>query len=439
MSDELESVGALSTATLAAVAIDGGNGHDGHEAHGNCANCQAPLTGPFCRMCGQQAHIHRSLLHLIEELLHGLFHFEARGWRTIPLLIFKPGVLTRRFIDGQRKTYVSPLALFLFMVFLMFFVASLGGSEKTGDGKGLKTADAIAAIQSNIAEQTKEATDAKAAVEKASAALEEARKQGGDLSELQDALDEALQDQKNADEDLKRFKAESAKLLEAIELAKETNKEEHQAAPVAASASASTTATSAGRTATGSSDEAHTSQLQAAIDAVAHERGVKGADWSWVDRVSDKLKNKNWIHSDVPEIDAAIKHSLNNPELALYKLKNTTYKYSFMLVPISLPFLWLMFFWRRGVAMFDHAVFVLYSLCFMSLLFDLVMLTGMAGWGGFAAMLAIFVPPIHMFVHLRGTYGLGIFSALWRTVALTFVASIVLMLFLILVLVLSMH
>ncbi|HEX8957896.1 MAG TPA: hypothetical protein VF798_16595, partial [Burkholderiaceae bacterium] len=112
-------------------------------------------------------------------------------------------------------------------------------------------------------------------------------------------------------------------------------------------------------------------------------------------------------HSDVPAIDAALHHAVENPELALYKLKNTTYKYSFMLVPISLPFLWLMFFWRRGIGMFDHAVFVLYSLCFMSLLFDGVMLAGMAGWSGLAANLAIWVPPVHMFVQLRGAYGLG--------------------------------
>jgi hypothetical protein len=47
-----------------------------------------------------------------------------RGWRTLPLLVGRPGLLTRRYIDGQRTRYVSPLALFLFTVFLMFFVFS---------------------------------------------------------------------------------------------------------------------------------------------------------------------------------------------------------------------------------------------------------------------------------------------------------------------------
>jgi hypothetical protein len=98
-----------------------------------------------------------------------------------------------------------------------------------------------------------------------------------------------------------------------------------------------------------------------------------------------------------------------------------------------------MFFWRRGIAMFDHAVFVLYSLCFMSLLFVAARLLDFAGLGALGVLLFVFVPPLHMFVQLRGTYGLGIFSALWRTCALLVVAGVVLALFLILVLVLSMH
>ncbi|HEX8957895.1 MAG TPA: DUF3667 domain-containing protein [Burkholderiaceae bacterium] len=210
MSEEIESMGALSTATLAAAALEAGAQHGAQEAHGNCANCQTPLTGPFCRMCGQQAHVHRSLLHLVEEFLHGVFHFEAKGWRTIPLLIFKPGILTRRYIDGRRKTYVSPLALFLFMVFLMFFVASLGKPSES-----MRTADAISGVQALIAARTAEMAETKAAVDKASAALEAARKQGKDTADLQEELDDAIDEQKNADKVLQRLNEEAAKLITA--------------------------------------------------------------------------------------------------------------------------------------------------------------------------------------------------------------------------------
>ena len=60
---------------------------------------------------------------------------------------------------------------------------------------------------------------------------------------------------------------------------------------------------------------------------------------------------------------------MKNPELAVYKIQNAAYKYAFLLVPISLPFVWLLFIWRRGTTLFDHAVYILYSLSFVSLLF----------------------------------------------------------------------
>ena len=62
---------------------------------------------------------YRAFFH---DFLHGVLHFEGKIWRTLPLLAWKPGELTRRYIDGQRARFVSPIALFLFCVFLMFAV-----------------------------------------------------------------------------------------------------------------------------------------------------------------------------------------------------------------------------------------------------------------------------------------------------------------------------
>ena len=41
------------------------------------------------------------------------------------MLAWRPGELTRRYIDGERARFVSPIALFLFSVFLMFAVLSV--------------------------------------------------------------------------------------------------------------------------------------------------------------------------------------------------------------------------------------------------------------------------------------------------------------------------
>jgi len=139
------------------------------------------------------------------------------------------------------------------------------------------------------------------------------------------------------------------------------------------------------------------------------------------------------------DFDKAVTNAVKNPELLVYKLQNTASKYAFMLVPISLPFLWLMFCLRRDVSIYDHAVFSLYSLSFMAVLYISVAILLSLGLQNIAAMLGIFVPPLHMFAQLRGTYKLGIFSALWRTAVLLGVAGTVFILFLLFIGYMTMH
>lgn len=114
-----------------AIEPTAGESVDGHTDETNCLNCGALLTGPFCNQCGQHAHVHRTLTAFFHDFLHGVMHFEGKIWRTLPLLAWKPGDLTRRYIDGQRASFISPIALFLFSVFLMFAAVSLFGELGT--------------------------------------------------------------------------------------------------------------------------------------------------------------------------------------------------------------------------------------------------------------------------------------------------------------------
>lgn len=369
MSDEIEAAGALATAGLAASVVE--SVVPVHGAHGaRCTNCGAALTGAYCNACGQAAHVHRSLLHLAEEVLHGILHFDAKGWRTLPLLIFRPGLLTRRYIDGQRARHVSPLALFLFSVFLMFFVFSF---------------TATPAIQTTIggpADITKARAEIAAQVTAAASAAGRAE---ADLARAQARGDSNAAAAARAE--LTDAKAEQQALVlasNAINVA--------QAGSAAAPASSAT--------------------------------------------LSEGLSTLN-IRFGNASLDNAVQRAMKNPDLLFYKLKNTAYKFSFLLVPISLPFLWLMFFWRRGIVMYDHAVFALYSLSFMSVLF--IVLALLAPWHArnAQALLLFVVAPVHMFVHLLETYRLGFFAALWRTVALLIVCALVLLLFLLFIIALT--
>ena len=123
-----------------------------------------------------------------------------------------------------------------------------------------------------------------------------------------------------------------------------------------------------------------------------------------------------------------------NPGLMLYKLQSNGYKFSWLLIPLSLPFLWLVFAWRRQFKAYDHAVFITYSLSFMSLLFIVMsILSTVPGGGAWAALLFLFGVPLHLYKQLRNAYGLSRFSAFWRWCVLLFCIQIVLMLFLLVV------
>ena len=89
-------------------------GADGHTHERACLNCGAALTGDYCHACGQHAHVHRTVSAFFHDLMHGVLHFEGKIWRTLPLLVVRPGELTWRYIEGQRARFVSPIALFLF-------------------------------------------------------------------------------------------------------------------------------------------------------------------------------------------------------------------------------------------------------------------------------------------------------------------------------------
>ncbi|MES2070052.1 MAG: DUF3667 domain-containing protein [Pseudomonadota bacterium] len=368
MINEIEtSADPLHAGPVAAQVEGGAAAHDQPAPHGKqCLNCGEPLAGAYCSACGQSGHVHRSLLHLVEELLHGVLHFDAKGWRTVPLLVAFPGRLTRRYIDGQRTRFVSPLALFLFMTFLMFFVASLGDVSNV-NGTPADNQAAHASLSAAIQSSKEDAA-------KAEAALLEARKTGKGVAAAEARLKAARNDEQITE----------LALLSADKLL-----------PAGKDANTGSTAASQG-----------------------------------LSRVS--------IDTGIPFLDRALRHALQNPELTFYKLKSSTYKLSFMLIPISLPFLWLMFIARRDIGMYDHAVFSLYSLSFMALWFIVVLLCAFAALGDAIAPLFC-IPPLHMFLQLRDTYRLGIWSALWRTVALLFVAGAVFLLFLALIFAVTVH
>lgn len=82
-----------------------------------CANCGEPFASPppaFCPACGQESRVRAPTLgEFIQQFGGAYFSTEGALWRTLKLLLFKPGELTRQYLSGRRKHYVLPLRLYL--------------------------------------------------------------------------------------------------------------------------------------------------------------------------------------------------------------------------------------------------------------------------------------------------------------------------------------
>ncbi len=94
-------------------------------AGGRCANCRTPLVGPFCSNCGQrnEPHMH-SMSEFASETFESLTHADSRLWRTLWLLLTKPGFLTVEFLEGRRARYLPPFRLYLVLSVVLFLAAS---------------------------------------------------------------------------------------------------------------------------------------------------------------------------------------------------------------------------------------------------------------------------------------------------------------------------
>jgi hypothetical protein len=123
--------------------------------------------------------------------------------------------------------------------------------------------------------------------------------------------------------------------------------------------------------------------------------------------------------------------ALANPDLVLYKMQQKGYKLSFLLVPLSLPWLWLLFFWRKDLHGYDHVIFLLYSISFMSMLAITAYLLAVAGVssGWVFGTLLFGYPLVHLFLQLKGAYALSTGGALWRTAFLSVAALVTLSLY----------
>lgn len=129
MSSETEGLGAASAGALSKKTKVDLSGQP-------CQNCGTLVTERYCTNCGQlAASFHRPAWSLVGESVSDLFALDGRLARTLPLLLFRPGRLTKSYIDGQRARFVPPFRMFL-LASLSFYLALFA---VIGDGDWLSS------------------------------------------------------------------------------------------------------------------------------------------------------------------------------------------------------------------------------------------------------------------------------------------------------------
>lgn len=97
----------------------------------SCINCNKELndSDKFCPECGQSTTNKLNLNILFSDLIGNYLSFDARFFKTIIPLLFKPGFIAKAFIDGKRNTYLHPGKIYLFISVLFFFFLSIKTSS----------------------------------------------------------------------------------------------------------------------------------------------------------------------------------------------------------------------------------------------------------------------------------------------------------------------
>ena len=91
-----------------------------------CLNCGTMVAGRHCPQCGQSGDVHvLSLREVAGDVTHSLLHLDSRVWRTLRLLVQRPGELTREFIAGRHQLYIPPFRLYLAISIFYFALQTL--------------------------------------------------------------------------------------------------------------------------------------------------------------------------------------------------------------------------------------------------------------------------------------------------------------------------
>jgi hypothetical protein len=182
MEHEVEIAGAASLGSLSP------GSHHPVQSGKPCENCGAIVPDRFCTTCGQLASdFHRPFWSLISGSLADVFSLDGRLVRTVPMLLFRPGRVTRSYLDGKRARYVPPFRMFL-LASLVFFLTVFTLSDELGWFDGWKIDPMTqGSLSMNLATPADQA-----AIEDMKAQLEDPRLDAESRAAIETAVDQGV-------------------------------------------------------------------------------------------------------------------------------------------------------------------------------------------------------------------------------------------------------
>lgn len=113
-----------------------------------CLNCHLPLdkSDHYCPNCGQKNSTKKlNFGDFFVEFFSGLFSYDSRFQRTVRVLLFKPGKISKDYIAGKRTRYANPFRFYLSASIIFFLISGI--SEKF---EGVNLAEQDAGFQEGV-------------------------------------------------------------------------------------------------------------------------------------------------------------------------------------------------------------------------------------------------------------------------------------------------
>ncbi|NNF59300.1 MAG: DUF3667 domain-containing protein [Rhodothermaceae bacterium] len=370
-----------------------------------CPNCGAPSGGAYCATCGQKDQPLRQPVHrFVSDAVKEYFGIDGRLWRSLGLLLFRPGRLTREYFEGRRARYLRPLRLYLTATLTFFFLLTVldpAGRVEQALSSQIAEADTTVAVADRLAEIEADLAEYPAALARQEALVDSlevlqdsivrafrADSAAGlidslDVEDREEEVEDALDDYDDEVGDLERMRTSSSREREVALL--EWQRRQLMGLPPDSTINPRDLALAADMVIAGSEANGFSSNLP-----------------SWVPQ--SRATERMAAARTAEERAAAIAEFARN---AISRLPTVM----FLLLPVFALLLKLIYV-RRGWYYSEHLVFGLHTHAFAFLIFALTVclfwLGGDTAWvGTVSAALTYLGLPLYFYIAQKRVYGQG--------------------------------